>query len=240
MPKMNTIGGHEIRSLAHGLFGNIDRVAIREAIKNFCSSGSLTTFVFEIGEVIQTAEQMKFIAALKEFLPRDLQADFAALCRMNIRGYKDFLKGKPPETDRRSKRTPPDIYTTSYKTSRRPAIPRVFMTFPSFGSHDASLPQPTRQPARQTYNAGRRGTQQMYHHSEIERLDSQGESQDYESADKSSTVRTVTSVIRFRPANQREWVLYAACKLPLRVFCKLLLLSSIVLGKFLHCAKSKL
>ena len=113
MPKMNTIGGHEIRSLAHGLFGNIDRVAIREAIKNFCSSGSLTTFVFEIGEVIQTAEQMKFIAALKEFLPRDLQADFAALCRMNIRGYKDFLKGKPPETVFFNDTATTEIYTLS-------------------------------------------------------------------------------------------------------------------------------
>lgn len=185
---MNTLGGREIRTLAHDLFGQMDRMAIREAIKNFRSSGSLTTFVYELGEVIQTHEHMRFISTLRDMLPKDLQSDFTSLCRMNINGYKDFLKGKSPH--RSSRKVPPDIYSTSYKTSRRPAIPKSFLAFPSFGNQH----QPSQRIVETTDS-----NHQVQYGSPMERLDSQGDSQDHESAgdNKSSTVRTVTSVFRF-------------------------------------------
>jgi len=78
--------GQAIRTLAHTMFTQEERKRIKRAIKSFSESGSITAFVFDLSQIIQTANQLEFLDHIHASLPAKLKDDFIALCNMNVLG----------------------------------------------------------------------------------------------------------------------------------------------------------
>lgn len=92
--------GQLIRQLAHQSFDDHGRQVVKEAIRNFISSGSLITFIYALSSVCFEDEHFNFLHQIQAHLPKQLQEDYNALCGMMVEGFSNYLKHNTLATEK--------------------------------------------------------------------------------------------------------------------------------------------